>query len=95
MKKTSTSLLVVMSGIIAAGLLMVSGVGQMAFAAQSTSAGAAQASGPGGYSNSNAAGDGSASTGTGSATASVTVPLLGTILSVPGEGTSSTGGRWR
>ena len=82
MKKTSTSLLVVMSGIIAAGLLMVSGVGQMAFEAQSTSAGAAQASIRGG-SNSHAAGDGSASTGTGSATASVTVPLLGTILSLP------------
>ena len=39
--KTTISLLAILSGIIAAGLVMVSGVGQMAFAADQTSAGAA------------------------------------------------------
>jgi hypothetical protein len=74
----TTSLLVLLSGIIAAGSLLVSGVGQMAFAADQTSAGTA------------ATGTGSSSTGTGAASLSVTVPLLGPITA-SGSGGSSTG----
>jgi hypothetical protein len=64
MKKATTSLLVVLSGIIAAGLVTVSGVGQMAFA-QQTSAGSA-----GTGTNSSSTGSGAASLSIGSLTAS-------------------------
>jgi hypothetical protein len=73
------SLLVVLSGIIAAGLVMVSGVGQMAFASDQTSAGSA------------ATGTGSSSTGSGAASASIgPLPIVGTVTA-SGSGSSSTG----
>lgn len=77
--KTTISLLAILSGIIAAGLVMVSGVGQMAFASDQTSAG------------SSATGTGSSSTGSGAASASIgPIPIIGTVTA-SGSGSSSTG----